>query len=128
MSFFALMPAVAKISTTTAPALPVFKRRWWYSCNKLDARPLLWSLRNRPSEWYYVPEHFHSYFEHKPSKHRLTQVISLAMSRMYDWRLSAECSCSGSEFQLGQQQQINREIGRLLASRVSAQFAAHFIH
>jgi len=50
MSIFAFMMAPAlKQEVKVNP--PVFKWRWWYSDDRLDIRPVLWSLRNHPEEW-----------------------------------------------------------------------------
>src|SRR5690348_2170400 len=57
MAFMAPLPAPKAQELTLEPPkaearpLPIFKRRWWHSKNKLDARPMIWSLYNHPEEW-----------------------------------------------------------------------------
>ena len=45
--------------------MPTFPHRWWRSQNRLDIRPVLWSLRNMPQDWS-IDQHT---ITHNPSKH-----------------------------------------------------------
>lgn len=53
----------------TKPATPVFGPRW-HSRSRLDIRPVLWSLRNRPEEW----QQGEYTLIHAPSKHGTTEA------------------------------------------------------
>lgn len=54
------MPSVTCEVGSRIPRLPTFKPRWWYSDQRFDARPVVWSLRNRPEEWEAVDSSFSS--------------------------------------------------------------------
>src|SRR5258708_16177680 len=61
---------VAKAEIEATPRLPTFEPRWWYRADRLDARPVIWSLKNRPEEWtvnYGGRPHY--YLKHHPTNH-----------------------------------------------------------
>lgn len=33
------------------PQRPTFKARWWHRHNRIDVRPVIWSLINKPQDW-----------------------------------------------------------------------------
>lgn len=35
----------------TGQIAPTFKERWWHSKSRIDIRPVVWSIRNRPDDW-----------------------------------------------------------------------------
>lgn len=55
MDFLAFLPAAVAAAINNVAVkpkpLPTFKPRWWYNPRRLDARPVIWSLYNRPEEW-----------------------------------------------------------------------------
>ena len=87
------------------PKLPVFKREWWHSAVRLDARPVIWSLKNRPQDWSVAPRShtFGWYLNHTPSDHSFILGHTPFFCRMYDGSL---CSCQRAsprgKFQRGQ--------------------------
>lgn len=130
---FALMPPAAQalnVETETKPALPVFKRRWWHRSDRLDARPVLWSLRNRPEEW--RPSYLTVL--HVPSGHEFW--CTWPCNGLY--RAGCSCDTRGEEnhfqvfqsfwFRLAAQRFVRayREAERPASER-AAQFASHFI-
>lgn len=64
---------------------PVFGRRW-HSFSRLDIRPVLWSLRNRPEEW----EQTEFTLDHVPSKHRFWTANGFWFYSLYE---ANGCSC-----------------------------------
>jgi hypothetical protein len=92
--------AISVPSVTERPALPTFPPRSWHRPDRLDARPVIWSLDNHPEEWEPADERPYWLLLHKPSGHVFRIAGGLA-------RLTApdECSClraSGGYFQLFQ--------------------------
>lgn len=121
-----------KWKSETAQA-PTFGRRW-HSWSRIDIRPVLWSLRNRPEEW-----HQDGYtLVHKPSKHGFWTGNGFWFYGLYD---SNNCSCtsrpSHGRFSLIQKFQFGlarRTVARLERTRANAelvginsQFAEHFL-
>lgn len=96
-NMLAFLPAAvaAVLSTTTEkaepPALPTFKPRWWHNRNRLDARPVMWSLRNRPDDWEWRNEP-HT-LRHKPSKHIFWVANGPGFYHLYE---TDGCSCLSS--------------------------------
>lgn len=77
---------------------PEFKPRWWFSSYRLDARPLAWSLENRPEDWRWGGGGYT--IVHKPSNH--TYWVGVGPYRLFE----AMCSChqsSRGRFQMFQQ-------------------------
>lgn len=76
-------------------ALPTFEPRWWHSANKLDARPMIWSLYNRPQDWEFIPVGY-PFFRHKPSGHSFYASRMDSPSPIAKYRLanSEGCSCA----------------------------------
>ena len=138
---FLTIPAIAvanalSVAEQQEPGLPIFKRRRWFKDNRLDARPVAWSLRNRPEDWEY-PADSRRRLIHKPSKHEFWvskwNVDGYGFYRL----LEANCSCmSRSErgkFQPFQQGLFGRAYKHWRrqydkSNGVDAeQFAAHFV-
>lgn len=74
MDILAFLPAaiaavVRKPDTAEPPKLPTFEPRWWHKPGRLDARPVMWSLRNRPDEWEPADRPPVWLLRHKPSGH-----------------------------------------------------------
>lgn len=147
---FALMPPAVALKprdgdgrVETKPALPVFKRRWWFRDDRLDARPVIWSLENRPEEWEVDRRSRPLTITHLPSKHEFW----VGMGGYHLWRApnldGTSCGCLGlthsgeTRFQRFQQVAFRRAYRNWLAwnrerraPEVSArnnQFASHFI-
>lgn len=106
--------------------MPVFGARW-HSWSRLDIRPVLWSLRNRPEEW----EQLKYRLVHKPSNHQFWTANGLFFYSLHD----ANCSCTkvrGGGFSLIQKLQFAfarrhvLAIARRQASAELAQINAHF--
>lgn len=110
---------------------PVFGRRW-HSFSRLDIRPVLWSLRNRPEEW----EQSEYRLTHTPSQHTFWIGNGFWFYSLHD----ANCSCtqvSGGKFSFIQKIQFSfarrrvSEIQRSLRSaqlaKINAQFSEHFM-
>ncbi len=124
----------AEIAAPSVPNLPKFQSRWWHKPNRLDARPVIWSLYNHPEEWEPGDSRPYYFIKHTPSGH---------VFRMRNGKAALvgpqECSCLGrseqGRFQLFQGLAFKR------AARVweynhdhppippvdREQFAAHFI-
>lgn len=93
----AALEAVEKTEAEEKPALPVFTPRWWHKPNRLDARPVIWSLRNRPQDWKITdrtarPDSLRwrpTSMIHTPSNH-MFWTWHLGTPRLYD----ARCSCN----------------------------------
>jgi hypothetical protein len=47
----AIAAAMRKPEVAKASSRPSFKPRFWYHRNRLDARPVIWSMDNHPEEW-----------------------------------------------------------------------------
>src|SRR4051812_43776307 len=90
LAFLAIVPATrpATVETTEAPTLPTFASRWWYRPDRLDARPVAWSLRNRPEDWGW--QHEGITIVRKPSEH----VFWVANGPMFHGLYDANCSCN----------------------------------
>lgn len=116
------------VPTAMADALPVFKSRWWYSDKRLDARPVIWSLDNRPEEWVLLgPGKDHERLCHMPSDHKLWT------RGLIKGDLQARCSCSGRGWQIFQRASLRRAMNRWIRKHgarpaLAEQFAAHFVH
>jgi hypothetical protein len=109
---------------------PMFGRRW-HSFSRLDIRPVLWSLRNRPEEW----EQNEFTIVHKPSKHEFWIANGFWFYSLY----RADCSCTkaaGGKFSYIQKVQFSfarRAVAALERARrnaelaqINVQFAEHF--
>lgn len=73
----------------TRAVMPVFKRRWWQG-KKLDHRPVVWSLRERPEEWRIdMSGNQMTQAFHRPSTHS----FRLDMGPWVKLYSSNECSC-----------------------------------
>lgn len=104
---FLTVPAVptCEISETeSTPALPAFKSRWWHRADRLDARPVIWSLYNRPEDW--SADHDGYTIRHNPSKHRFWIANGWGHYALYE----ADCSCmqTRGRFQRFQQSAFGR--------------------
>ena len=118
---------------TKVDTLPTFKPRWWYSPDRLDARPVMWYLRNRPEEWEPADNRPYWFLRHKPSRHTFRiagPAIGLA---------SANCDCSSrsdrGRFQVFQNIAFRAAVRTWMRQHERAlrppidheQFAAHFV-
>lgn len=91
LAFLATVPAIKPEATEVeAPALPSFTPRWWYRSDRLDARPVAWSLRNRPQDWRWRTENIT--LEHVPSRH----VFWVGNGPMFYGLHEADCSCKST--------------------------------
>lgn len=116
-----------KKQEVTESILPCFKSRWWYRRDKLDARPVAWSLRNRPQDWEWQTTRLK--LRHIPSKHVFWTGVGGCF--LYD----ANCGCSHTRgrFQRFQSMFVMKPAVRAwqrlqIASRYQPEhFASHFI-
>jgi hypothetical protein len=132
MTAFAFLPLPAASSARTMPkidtALPVFKPRWWFRKDRLDARPVVWSLLNRPDDWIWSSS-AHCVIVHKPSLHEFWVGNGRESYRLY--RADCGCSSEGGHFQHFQQGIFHRAFlswQERQTPRLNAEhFAAHFV-
>jgi hypothetical protein len=122
-TYEAVVPEVAK------PLLPTFKPRWWFKVDRLDARPVVWSLRNRPQEWSRKGKRYT--LTHMPSQHTFWIGNGVGSYGLYD----ADCGCSTIErkFQRFQQITFHRAYRswrryEAITSGLADHFASHFIN
>lgn len=89
------------------PAKPDFAPRWWYRADRLDARPVIWSIKNRPEEWQAINSYdgcevkrradfwAFGYMLHVPSQHKF-YIRSGEMARLSSapgMELDGDCGC-----------------------------------
>lgn len=126
-----VLPVVAAVTSKVsggAPKLPSFKPRFWYNPEKLDARPVAWSLRNKPEEWEWRNPGYT--IRHKPSGH----VFWVANGFGHYYLYNANCRCSTAtncKFQRFQQAVFHRAFRQWRVGQtkgVHEHFADHFIH
>lgn len=80
------------------PAVPQWSPKWWYDLKKLDGRPIIWSLKNRPDDW--SIDSGNCVLTHKPSDHQFW----VYMGQFYLWHTPG-CGCqrgTDTYFQRGQ--------------------------
>lgn len=130
---FAFLAPIAAKQPEASLSLPTFQRHWWHRNNRLDARPVIWSLENRPQEWdLRFPGSALVLITHKPSQH--TFDIGWGFAHLYE----ARCSCNlrgdaENRFQLFQGLALKRAGRRwirnsLRRSHDAEQFQNHFVH
>jgi len=124
-----ILSFLAPLAALAAPAKidekPTFAPRWWYSKRRLDARPVIWALANRPADFRWQTEGLT--LVHTPSKHVFwTGSHNVGL---YD----AECSCStetNGRFQRFQVRGFRRAVRAWRLAQNPhydpAHFAAHF--
>lgn len=134
MSFFAFlapMPTVAAKIERAKKLLPVFKARWWFKPDRLDARSVIWSLYNHPEEWRFTHEgNPNLTITHIPSKHEFWCCRTMGF-RFYQ----ADCGCSMSsrKWQMFQREGVAKAMRHWKRwhhqrENVSEHFQSHFIH
>ena len=124
MTILAFMAAPAKADVETQPPLPTFKPRWWYDPNRLDARPVIWSLENRPEEWECHRPGIFLHVRHKPSGHDF--VADTVDTGLVD---DSRCGCrslTNGRFQIFQSWLFRHAANALDESRRAARDPAHF--
>lgn len=132
--FLALLTAVAAkaIDAVTGEpkpkVMPKFEAPIHFHPNRLDARPLIWLLENKPEEWSYPyarPISLDSPFliRHGESEHEPNHdyVADLHESQLY--RADCDCSHSSRRFQEGQSEQFHAAAKAWDAARQQAQAA-----
>jgi hypothetical protein len=83
MNEFVLMDEAEAVKIACSrPQPPVFKRRWWFKQTRIDARPVVWSLRHRPEDWE-THERDGDRIKHKPSGYTLVLRDGIP-NRMWD--------------------------------------------
>jgi hypothetical protein len=108
---------------------PVFKKLPGFTDDRLDARPVIWSLQHRPEEWSWVRQDPHpmgkarGYLRHNPSEHIFVAVGE--SSQLYS---ADNCSChhTSRAFQDGQAVAFDAAVQAWEAERGRQQFAGHF--
>lgn len=122
LSILALLAPAPALAVKEAPKNPPkFKPRWYFSHNRLDARPVIWSLENHPEEWQVdVPG---LSILHKPSKHTFW-IGESGPARLFP----TECSCHTTSrlFQPLQEGAFRRAYTSWVSRGIRAQFASHF--
>lgn len=122
--FGAFMPSLAPDiqaavgADAPKPTMPIFKRKWWYLADRLDARPVIWSLENKPEDW--EAPAFTGSVRHKPSDHFYTSSGTMF----------ANCDCSHYGFQWGQQRRLARAVMAFIRRQTAItqhQFQNHFL-
>ncbi len=123
-----LAPLLPAKIDSAVQMLPQFKPRWWYRRERLDARPVIWSLDHRPEEWKlnYRGEDYENLL-HLPSGHSLYSAPNILMGR-----LVADCSCRDRQWQIFQVFGVRRAIRRWQSAHggsvtLADQFRGHFI-
>lgn len=111
--------------------LPQFKPR--RNQSRLDFRPVIWSLRNRPDEWEWG--HGHYCIVHKPSRHEIWVSSGLEYYNLYN---AGGCSCTRLSTRTKPSwwdrrrfhsafKAWRRSHGQTDSAAINRQFAAHFI-
>lgn len=121
------------------PVLPVFKPRFWWSPDRLDVRPVLWSMRNKPEDWAVQrlprPRFDGGWMLHTPSQHSF-QVGGFWAGDRAGLRNSRNCGCSQSskKFHTGQAHRFNRMAWKFFRAEgarqgvaVAKEFHSHFV-
>lgn len=112
----------------SAPELPVFKPRFWFKPGLLDARPVAWSLVNRPEDWRWGNGRYT--ILHIPSKHEFWVSNGPGYYYLYS---TERCSCehgARGKFQKYQQKLFHKAFVHWQENHAVIdrdQFASHFI-
>lgn len=85
IAFLATLPALTK--STTPPAMPEWQSLRYSKKQRLDIRPVLWSLRNKPQDWEW--QRGRDTIGHIPSGHSFW-----VYSMDYHLHNSTQCSCT----------------------------------
>lgn len=87
---------------------PSAERRWFFRDGRLDARPIIWSLRNCPQDWVpnYVGDGTLYELTHKKTDH----AIRAYWASDYRMSSSSRCGCSNTQWQPFQTRQLGRAI------------------
>jgi hypothetical protein len=118
--------------------MPDFRKGWrfWWRASRLDARPVIWSLRNNPQDW--TVERDDSYhrtiIRHVPSQHEFV-VGSFRQSEYTRLLYSNGCSChdatyfhtwQATPFKMAAHKYVlNQHRDKTLSNR-DTQFRSHF--
>jgi|SRR5215469_195367 len=121
--------AIEAVGKTKEVSPPRFEKFDGYDPNKLDARPLIWSLENKPEEWSYPgprPDN-HAlafYLRHEPSNH----LFNISWHENLCGLAAAECSCHATshQFQTGQALELYAAAVAWDKEMIRRQFAEHF--
>lgn len=132
---FLTAPIAAALAKVEAKPdqLPTFKPRWWYRPHRLDARPVIWSLKNRPEEWEY-DSHPPYWVQHIPSGHRFWIATFSGPAHLVS---ASGCGClqrsNRGRLQLFQSYALKRAAHQMIRARETPppvdhdHFAAHFV-
>lgn len=107
--------------------LPVFKKRWWHRADRLDARPVIWSLDNRPDDWGradYGPGGTLRpawILRHKPSNHVFWFAVVVRLEIEDN---SCSCTSTRGRFQPFQNRAIKRAYRRWHARNIQPEIDA----
>jgi hypothetical protein len=127
LSFLSAPLAIAAAKTGGTDGLPTFRKLPWFRANRLDARPVAWSLRNRPEDWEW--EHEDYTIKHKPSNHVFWIANGWGFYALYE----ANCSCMSTrgKFQRFQQFMFGRAFKHWRRNHGESydpdHFASHFV-
>lgn len=114
---------------------PQFKPKWWYKPKRLDARPMIWSLRNKPEDWQMHESGYH--LIHMPSQHHYATDPRME----YRPLPTSDCGCGTAyagyqpfqTFSIGRAVRSwlrwndkRKELERQVEVNLNAQFHSHF--
>lgn len=102
------------------PTMPEFKKKWWHRSDRLDVRPVIWSMENRPEEWERYGSVSAISVQHKPSNH---------VFNIYG-RMHTTCGCSQLLFQWGQTKRLGKAVTAFIRRQTvitQHQFRNHFL-
>lgn len=119
----------AKTSPPTPVSPPIYAPRWWYSRGRHDARPIAWSLRNRPQDWSirHADGGDFAYLTHKPSNH----VFRVGSNQVPVLERRTSCDCSYiQKYQQFQRRDLRKAYLHFLTKdgTMATHFAEHFIN
>jgi len=115
------------------PKLPTFEWKWWFKkYGRLDARPIIWSLYNKPQDWERVApiNDYPQRLRHKPSNHQFYFDTSF-ITQMYLVQANCGCVNQGKKFQRFQKRALKRAVNDWRAkdaAPIHKQFYSHFVY
>ena len=138
LAFLAPAAIAVKKTDTQEEKLPEFKPRWWYSPDRLDARPVVWSLKNRPHEWNWrnyaldgsPPTYSDMMLTHVPSQHHFWIGSAPYHYPRLDDDTICSCATLSGRWQMWQNPALRKAIREWVAQKrgnVFENFASHFV-
>lgn len=131
-AFAPVVPAIQKPEQVEKPVTKEPNLSQWYHNPKwrLDIRPMLWSLYNKPEEWTQTTYRL----THNPSCHAVYFSNGWPFYELF----GQQCDCETRKLSLGQKWQLRRAVagwrstvGRVRSEveqvKINQRFASHFI-